>query len=414
MNKLNIKYFINIFNQSLVSGSNFISVIIILRLSNLEILGIFNFIYIISLFFISLQNSLTILPLNSLYPKITYTDKNNFFASANLLQLFFLTILIFVILIFFMFEYQNFWLIYLKDHKIILITFFLSTIIYNYFRRINLIKNKFLEIFIFDLLIHFCLFFLFFYFNQINELNLKLILYSYIISFGFIPLMLIVLQNKTFKLKFSTKYLTKILNFGRWMLLTAIYDFFSFNIWFFVSTILLGPTIGGILRSTQTLGNAANIIFMSFENIVPKMSAKIYLNSGLKSLNKYLINFTIIGLLFGFIILLIVFFFSDLLFNFFYQNKLNQYENYTFFFIATSLSQFLTFPFIYKLRALELPKLIQLSSLYTAIFSILFSYLLIKKLNIEGFFIGYAISIFINIASLYYYNYKIKNYGKFR
>ena len=73
--KGNKNYFIALLDQILVSGANFFLGIIILRYLGTETFGIFSFIWLFVLLLNSLQLSLIINPMFSIFPK--YSNKEN-------------------------------------------------------------------------------------------------------------------------------------------------------------------------------------------------------------------------------------------------------------------------------------------------------------------------------------------------
>ena len=98
--KINGK-FITLFDQIVVSASNFFISILILRYLGIEEFGIFSFFWLIILFIGSIQQSLIISPLFSNAPKYKFSNLNLFYGNVFIQQI---TLIIFTIFIFYLFS----------------------------------------------------------------------------------------------------------------------------------------------------------------------------------------------------------------------------------------------------------------------------------------------------------------------
>ena len=74
---------------------------------------------------------------------------------------------------------------------------------------------------------------------------------------------------------------------SKWLLFTSILQWFPGNLWI-IDRIILGPYILGIVRACQTILNIANIIFQSFENIIPANTSKKFIGRKKKYMNNFL------------------------------------------------------------------------------------------------------------------------------
>ena len=96
---INDKKTLTLIDQVIVSGSNFLSSILILRYLGIKEFGIFSFFWLIILFIYSIQQSLIISPLFSNSPKYKNSNLNIFYGNIFIQQiiLIILTLLIFII-----------------------------------------------------------------------------------------------------------------------------------------------------------------------------------------------------------------------------------------------------------------------------------------------------------------------------
>jgi O-antigen/teichoic acid export membrane protein len=78
-----------LFDQIIVSGSNFLLSIFILRFLGAEVFGVFTFLWLFILFFNSIQMSLIISPMMTNIAKYDQNQKNNFISGIFLQQIIF-------------------------------------------------------------------------------------------------------------------------------------------------------------------------------------------------------------------------------------------------------------------------------------------------------------------------------------
>ena len=151
---INDKKTLTLIDQVIVSGSNFLSSILILRYLGIKEFGIFSFFWLIILFIYSIQQSLIISPLFSNSPKYKNSNLNIFYGNIFIQQiiLIILTLLIFIIstkLFEIIKSEYNFVGYFLEISFLIIASQF-----YNFFRRLHYSKGLQLNILFIDMIIY--------------------------------------------------------------------------------------------------------------------------------------------------------------------------------------------------------------------------------------------------------------------
>lgn len=400
------KNYIILINQIIVSGSNFLTSILILRFLGIENFGVYSFLWLFLLFFNSIQLAYIISPLLTNAPKQKAINLN-FFYGHVFIQQFFFTLVIFI----FSFCFLEFFGELIKDYKFkqFSISFSLTILFsqfYQFFRRICFSKNLFLKATILDFFVYSIIIFFLFYSHLINELNLNKIFWIFSISF-----FLGTILNMSLILSFSYN-LNKIFIFFRenwiiskWLLYTSILQWFSSNLWIINTGIILGPYILGVVRACQTILNIANIIFQSLENIIPAATSKKFMSGGKNYMHNFLSEIMKKGLLFTACLSLIIALTAKPLLYFFYGNETANYSDILIFLTILIPLHFLQYPTTYGLRTLGITKPIFFSYLFTSVFSILASTYIIDYFKLYGLIFGLYFSQII-ISSYIYLSYK--------
>lgn len=170
-------------DQAIVSGSNFLISILILRFIGIESFGIFSFIWLLLLFINSVQLAYVISPLLTNAPKQKKTEINLFYGHS-FIQQFFFTLLAFIFSFYFLEYLGNF----IKSYKLekFSLPFSLTILFsqfYQFLRRICFSKSLFLKATISDFILYLLIITSLVYFNYVNELNLNKILWIFVIFF---------------------------------------------------------------------------------------------------------------------------------------------------------------------------------------------------------------------------------------
>ncbi len=83
--------------------------------------------------------------------------------------------------------------------------------------------------------------------------------------------------------------------FGKWMAGTAILQWIALNIFTLLSGALLGPAYAGALKATQSLLGVLHIPFFALDNFLPSRGTKALQSSGREGLQKLLTSYLLFG-----------------------------------------------------------------------------------------------------------------------
>ena len=394
------------FDQAIVSGSNFLISILILRFLGIENFGVYSILWLLLLFFNSVQLAYVISPLLTNAPKQKIINLNLFYGNTFIQQLFF-TFLIFILSFCLLEFFGNFF----KDYKVQQFSIPFSFAIffsqfYQFLRRICFSKKLFFKATVLDCFVYSIIIFSLIYLNLINELNLNKVFWIFSISFflGFI-LNASLIFSFGYNFNTLTNFLRENWTISKWLLYTSILQWFSGNLWVINTGIILGPYILGIVRACQNILNIANIIFQSFENIIPATTSKKFMTRGKNYMDTFLSKIVKKGLLFTASLSLLILLLAKPLLYLIYGNETANYSEILIFMSFLIPLHFLQYPSSYGLRTLSKTRPIFISYLITSAIAILISIHVINYFKIYGFIFGLYMSQII-ITSYLYISYK--------
>jgi len=398
-------------DQVIVSASNFLLSIIILRFIGLEVFGIFSFYWLFLILIYGLQISYIISPMMTNAPKQNNSTVNYFYGGIFIQQLIF-SLLVSLIIFFILKFLTNFSSPYqFEKYYLQFILVVIVTQSHQFIRRLLFSKKLYFRALIGDLITYLSLIISLFYLKFIDQFILRNIwwLFFYAFLLGSILNFTII-----FSLNFKSKYILKTIKenwiIGKWLLFTSLSQWFSGNLWLVNAGLLLGPYIFGIVRACQTLLNISNIIFQSIENFVPGIASKKFISGGINEMEIFLKKFSIKYFIIIFLIILIIVLFAKHLLNFFYGSETANYYQILIYLSFILPIHFLQYPLNYSLRTLGKTMGIFISFLFSAIFAMITSKFIISYFKIEGLIFGlYASQIMItSILFLNYYQIKKK------
>lgn len=395
-----------LFDQIIVSGSNFLLSIFILRFLGAEVFGVFTFLWLFILFFNSIQMSLIISPMMTNLVKYDQNQKNNFISGIFLQQIIFCLLASILLNLFF-----NFYGDYINNFNISKFSFsitilFIFTQLQQFFRRLSFLNKDYNRAIISDLISYSILFILIIYFETTELLNLDLLIWLIGISFFFGNIIFIFNIFK-FRVNFFN-FLSSFSNnwkISKWLFLTSLLQWFSGNFWIINTGLILGPYALGVLRACQTIINITNLAFQSFENLFPSKFSEIYINKGKKEFKKYFIKFIKKGLAYIVLTIIIIIFFSKKILIIFFGFEISQYSKILIYLSFILPITFLIFPITYSLRTVEKTKYIFIGYLLSSLFTLSFSNIIISKFDMPGTVLGLFLSSII-VLLVTFYSYK--------
>ena len=394
-----------LFDQIIVSGSNFLLSIFILRFLGAEVFGVFTFLWLFILFFNSIQMSLIISPMMTNLAKYDQNKKNNFISGIFLQQIIFCLFISILLILFFNFYDDHINNFNISEFSFSIIILFIFTQFQQFFRRLSFLNKEYNRAILSDLISYSILFILIIYYELSELLNLDLLIWLLGISFLFGNIIFIF---NIFKFKVNFFYFLNSFHnnwkISKWLFLTSLLQWFSGNFWIINTGLILGPYALGILRACQTIINITNLAFQSFENLFPSKFSEIYINKGKKEFKEYFIKFIKKGLAYIVLTIIIIIFFSKKILIIFFGFEISQYSKILIYLSFILPITFLIFPISYSLRTVEKTKYIFVGYLLSSLFTLSFSNIIISKFEMLGTVLGlFLSSIIVFVITLYSY-----------
>jgi O-antigen/teichoic acid export membrane protein len=390
-------------DQIVVSGSNFLLVVLLLKFTNLNFLGYFSITFIFIIFANSFQNALILAPNFILIEKLITDKKKIHISNLFYIELFYIILVIIFALIYNFFIEKNFPQAESLNLNIYII-FIILYLLQNFLKRVYYSINKEVVPLLSDILIYLIFFSILLIFDD----NIKNINYLYKLY------LFVYLIGNFFYLKFFLKNILlpkKIFNtvkngyrFGLYNLGSQICFVLMTNIWIINLGLIAGTASVGIARAMSNITGIFTVFYQYFENIYPKYFSTQSSKANLDKLNFAVKNFMYRYLFYFILIFFIMLFMSDYILAVFYDKKLSNYDLFFKFWLIVPLIQFIEYPFNFGLRIINKTKYIFYSYILSLIFTIFFSKTLLIKINFWGYIYGTILSIsIIVIVQLIYF-----------
>jgi len=390
-------------DQMLVSGSNFLLGILLARFLGLDGYGQFALLWLIVLFFSSLQLAYIISPMLTLGSKKKSFVLDQYLSIMTYLQFFFTVLLIFCLYLFLEIAvlFNDKWK--LGDLKIFIIVVTSFFLFHEYLRRYFIIKVQYYKLLFIDSISYIGQILFIIYFIYIDSLDIRMVFSAIGASF-ILSSLLGLTQVKRVRSREEYKKLVflKNINFSKWLVFTSILQWGSGNFFIIVAGVLLGNWAVGIIRVMQNTMGIFNVLFLSLENLLPISFARIYNSEKSKNLSDYIEKL----FLFGFIIFLsffiLVYLFSSDIISLLYGKDYTEYAYLLYYYMFIYLFIYTSLLLRITIRTLELTKQLFKINLYILLSNIIIVFPLIKIFEINGIVIGILISHILYIIYLYY------------
>lgn len=402
LSKIKNKKSLIFLDQILVSGSNFILGIILARFLGVEGYGQFALLWLIVLFFSSLQLAYIISPMLTLGSKKSSFVLDRYLSTMIYLQLLFTAIL--MISLYFFFEiavlFDEKWDI--GDLKIYIIFTTLFFLFQDFLRRYFIIKAQYYKLILIDSIAYLGQILIITYFIYINNLELNTVLLAIAISFllslmiGYMQVSRVATDKQYKKLIFLKNW-----KFSKWLVYSAVLQWGSGNFFILAAGAILGSWSVGVIRVIQNTMGIFHVLFIALENILPINFSKIYKKDGYSSLIKYFKLQLKYGFVVFSILASIIYIFSSEIIGFLYGNEYIEHSYLLVGFILIYMFIYITMLQRYLLRAIEMTKVIFTSYVFTTIFAFLSSYPLVEYFELKGVLLGMCIIQIIIIIIFY-------------
>ncbi len=396
-------------DQILVSGSNFILGILLARYLGIDLFGKFSLIWIIVLFFSSIQLAFIISPMLTHGAKKVPVIKDYYLSNIFYFQTFFVILCVLVLSIF-LTIYSKFSSTNLDGLFIFILFLVYSFLNQDFIRRYLIIKELYFKLLIIDIISYLGQLISIGYLIYENQLTLKntiisisiVFISSFLLSFLFVRL-------KSNNKKYMTLIFLKNWKFSKWLVYSSILQWGSGNFFVLTAGYLLGPWAVGVIRIMQNTMGIFHVIFIALENILPIKFAEIYKKFGYLEVWNYFIKQLKFGIILISLIILLLLFSYEKLILLIYGNEYTSYSYLIFGFMILYIFIYIAMLQRYILRTIENTKIIFTNYIYTSIFSLLSSIILIKLLSLNGVVIGMIIT---QIISNFIFYFEIKKFNR--
>ncbi|PCJ94028.1 MAG: hypothetical protein COA50_12765 [Flavobacteriaceae bacterium] len=375
-------------DQMVFSGNNFLTTLLMARILSPENFGVYASIILLIYLVISILTAIVMQPLQVTLSKIA--NKAPYLAFSFWLQLILLVFLLLVIALVInlnltFFEFYN-----SLGNGIILLTF--GFVMQDYFRKLFLASGKLkqaLQVDALTAILHITILITALLYVEYELLDI--IVYLGLAYVPAIALGIFFVKPKIYKMPIWESHLLTHIHQSKWLVMTALVQWWSSNLFVVASGIFLGIKALGAFRLVQSVFGVFNLLLQTFENYVLPQAARLLVNSheqakiyirqiGIKS-----------SILFG-LVLLPIFIFSKYIIVLIGGTA---YAEYSFVVKGMSILYFIIFlgyPIRMAIRVLILNRNFLTGYIYSLLFSLLsFSYLL-KEWGLMGAIAGLIVS----------------------
>ncbi len=375
-------------NQGVFSGTSFLVTIILAHLFAPEVFGVFASVILFIYLLISILNSLVIQPLQVSMARVE--DIKSYISFSFWVQL-----LISVILSSLIWLILNTDIPVLKEYNHLawpVIGLTTTMVMHDYFRKLFLACNKIQRALIIDIssAIFYGSALVISYLSPIPKLDHTMIYFSFGYLPGIIWSIIAISPGKVRKndlLQFSKMHYQQ----SKWLLLTALVQWWSTNLFVVASGLFIGLKALGAFRLVQSIFGVFNMLLQTFENYVLPQTSRLIVSS-IEEARIYLKNISMKTSLFAGLILVLTFVFAEPIIIFAGGSKYAEYSFVVRGMVILYGLIFFGYPIRMAIRAMLLNRHYFIAYLISLIASLIsFSYLL-EKFELIGALTGLIIS----------------------
>ncbi|MBF2004795.1 MAG: hypothetical protein IGS49_04855 [Chlorogloeopsis fritschii C42_A2020_084] len=283
-------------DQVMVSGTNFLTGILLARFLGVESYGQFVVLYAVLLYVNTIQFALIIAPMISIAPQISSKkERTQYFQGVITLQVLFSVVL--SLLIFSLGSRFQQWysLGNIQENILPLAASILLFQLQDWLRRYYFICSKGKTVFINDFISYGGQIGLLFLFYAIGKLNIANAFWAIALSSAIAFLIGILTENLRPAVSYALPALKQSWRFGRDLLFSGqIYWAGSQGILIFSAT-MLGATAAGGIKAALNIVGLLNLLFQGMENIIPIQAAQKYSQNQITGLMDYLKKISLLG-----------------------------------------------------------------------------------------------------------------------
>jgi O-antigen/teichoic acid export membrane protein len=284
------------FDQVIVSGCSFLTMLVLIRSSGLELYGAFGMVLALAMFIVGLQLAFISQPMMSIGPAQSDADRPGFFGSMLVLQLGFTTVAAIATAIAYMLL-QGVWADPLLDGTLLSgSVMILARQGYVFVRNSFFATGRVARAVANDSLAFGGQLVALALLGRGGPLELNTVFWTVGAFFG-LALVVGLMQFGT--VVFSREALTRTAarnwRFSRWLGVQSVFQWFSSNAIFIASGSVLGSAAVGALKLAQNVVGILGVVLVALENFVPVDAARAFAGAGMDGLKRYLKRILFIG-----------------------------------------------------------------------------------------------------------------------
>ena len=401
-------------DQILVSGTNFMTGVLLARALGIEAFGVFSLAWLVLLFLQSLQHAMVFSPMMSLGPKQCDGEAARYYAAVAMHQMGLCVIFSVCVVLILPLE-RSFGLRWMDANVVIALALCVLVVqLYEFLRRYNFVIQRPRTVFLNDLLRNGL---------QLTTLAGWLIYRPGMGVSGVLmaiavcsALGIVAFLRSAPPLQSDLRWIGIIANrhvhFSKWLVGSALLQWTSANFIVVASGVLLGPVAVGALKASQTLVGVTHVFFQAADNVLPAYAARIYEVGGQQALRAFVRRLILLGGTGTALVCLSLAIparqWLTLLFG-------ESYAEYSLVVVGFAFAYFLmacTLPLRFAFLAMEKTRPIFIGYILSTIFTCIAFYPLIQLFGIYGAVSGIAITEAIMLANLlvhYRWNFRKPN-----
>lgn len=387
-------------DQALVSGTNFLVGVLLVRYLGFEQYGQFVLVWMGVQFIVSVQNALIVSPMLSIAPTMPVAERGTYYAATLALQagLAFSIAGITTIGAYLSESYRPEWLDVAVIIPLIGCLVFVQLQDYcrrNLFSRLSSRRAVYLDLIAYGAQLP--LIFLVIRSDPSLQNALLVILAAMVVS---VILGYSWMESKSVSRGDTKRVLLRHWGSSKWLLGAAILQWVSGNYFLIVAGAILGPTMVGAIRAAQNLLGLTHILFQGLENIVPGESSRRYKRSGSDALSRYLCKTALAMLLVTGTVATLAALFSESLLRVAYGEVNPDTVIAMIWYVPFYILAAVVLPLRAGLRSIERTKPIFIAQFSCAMFSLLTAHYLVRQYGIHGVMGGMLFGSVITSAVL--------------
>jgi len=397
-------------DQAMVSAVNFTTGLLLVRFLGIAEFGYFTLVWMVVLFLSSIQTALITAPMMSIAPKQNTCDKASYYGDVMIKQVYFSS-LSFILVIVLGNSLHYFFPAFELSDLVLPLAFVVVTVQFqDFIRRLLFSQGKAKRGFINDAVRYLGQIFLLIYIFFTSNMDTVYVLW--IISLmSAIAVVMAAGELKSFELRsvFPFDVARRHWVSSKWMLLSALLQWLSGNLFFILTGAILGTVAVGALKAAQNLLAVLHIIFQGLENVVPNNASLRLHQYGFSSMVQYLKKVALISSVVTTVFALIMGISAEFWLNIVFGQHFVEYSYLVQSWAAIYVLMSLLLPLRVAYRAMEKTKNIFISYSLAALFAISSGWFLVQQFSLVGSMLGLFINYMIMAIFLAVSLKKIKN-----